>query len=378
MALQHVKDDRWRVRVYVGTDPVTGKQRVASRSFRATGPRDAAKHAAEVETALRRHLNETAVDHSTIAGLLDDWMAVKRRKLSPTTIYGYELRVAKIVAQFGRMPAEQLTGRQIDDWYGKLLAKGTSDAEVVAIHRVLRAALRWGRAKRGLPTVATEYAEPPVHQTPEMKPPTSAAVLALLGQLPGGDDVHWSRAVRLLVFTGMRRGEVVGLSWDDFTPSDENGPGRLKVARSVREVRGEMSIGTTKGKRSREMPLTLPAETVLVAQRMWLEDHGMVSKWVFPAVPDMTSPRRPGWLSTAWGRWRKANAPGLRLHELRHHWATMLLDEGVPINTVQAWLGHADAAVTLSVYGHRTRIGEQMGLDAINRALGSGPPAIKP
>lgn len=373
--LQHIGGDRYRVRVYAGTDPVTGRQLIRSRSFRATGPRDAAKKASEVETALRRELESNAVDHGSIAGLLDDWLAVKRRKLSPTTIYGYEHRVRKIVAQFGRMPAVQLTGRQIDDWYGRLLDKGTSEAEVVAIHRVLRAALRWGRKKRGLPTVATEYAEPPSHQSPEMTPPTTAAVLALLGQLPGGDDIHWSRAIRLIVFTGLRRGEVVGLQWDDYIPSTDDEPGRLRVRRSVREVRQQMTIGPTKGKRAREIPLDLAAETVLVAQREWLERNGMVSPWVFPAVPDVKSPRRPGWLSTAWGRWRTDHAPGVRLHDLRHHYATMLLDGGVPINVVQSWLGHADAAITLRVYGHRTRLGERMGLDVIKGALSVGSPA---
>lgn len=371
--LQHLDGDRYRIRVYVGTDPVTGRQMVRSRSFRATGPRDAAKKAAEVETALRHDLTSTTIDHSTIAGLLDEWLAVKRRKLSPTTIYGYEHRVRKITAQFGRMPADELTGRQIDDWYGRLLDKGTSPAEVVAIHRVLRAALRWGRKKRGLPTVATEYAEPPEHHSPEIHPPTSAAVLALLGHLPDGDHVHWSRAVRLVVFTGMRRGEVVGLQWGDFTPSDGTDPGRLAVSRSVREVDGQLTVGPTKGKRSREMPLDLAAETVLVAQRLWLEGHGMdTTPWVFPAIPSLAAPRRPGWLSTAWGRWRVGRAPGLRLHDLRHHYATMLLDNGVPINTVQSWLGHADAAITLRVYGHRTRLGDRMGLDAIAGALGGG------
>lgn len=377
--LQHIDGDRWRVRLYAGTDPGTGKQRIVSRSFRATGKRNAESQAAGIEKALRDDLKSKAVDHSTIAGLLDDWMAVKRRKLSPTTIYGYEHRVRKIKAQFGKMPADALTGRQIDDWYGRLLDKGSSPAEVVAIHRVLRAALRWGRKKRGLPMVATEFAEPPDHQTPEMNPPTTPAVLALLGQLPAGDDVHWSRALRLLVFTGMRRGEVVGLRWEDWTPGipatedEEGAPGRLRVRRAVRDVNREVTIGPTKGKRSREIPLDVAAETVLTAQQEWLRAHGMgASPWVFPNTPDWTRPRRPGWLSTAWGRWRKEKAPDLKLHDLRHHYATMLLDGGVPINTVQSWLGHADAAITLRVYGHRTKVGDRLGLEAIAGALGAG------
>lgn len=373
--LQHIADDRWRVRVYVGTDPVTGRQQIRSRSFRASGPRAAAKKAAEVETELRHNLTRRTVEHSTIAGLLDDWLAVKRRKLSPTTIYGYEHRVRKIVAQFGRMPADELTGRQIDDWYGRLLDGGTSEAEVVAIHRVLRAALRWARKKRGLPTVATDYAEPPDHQSPEMTPPTTAAVLALLGQLPDGDDVQWSRAVRLSVFTGLRRGEIVGLQWADWTPGTDGVDGRLKIVRSVREVRRDVTIGPTKGKRSREIPLHYAAEAVLLAQREWLESRNMGSVWVFPNVPDLGVPRRPGWLSTAWGRWRGRFAPGLRLHDLRHHFATMLLDHGVPLNTVQKMLGHADAAVTLRVYGHRTREGERQAMDALSLSLGAGSSA---
>lgn len=367
-SLQHLGTDRYRIRVYAGGS-TDGKERLISRSFRARNITEARRQAAAIETKLRESLavERAAAEarRGSIRELVEDWLTIKERDASPTTMRGYHRHADKILARFGNMAAVDLTGRDIDRWYSDLMATGTTAAGIQHLHRVFRAALRWAYMKRDLPTIATDKATPPQHLTPELRPPTNHDVRAILAALP---DKQWTRAVALLIFTGMRRGEVVGLRWEDWAP------GRLTIRHSIVEVRGKgIEIRTPKGKKSRTVGLDPLAEVVLTRQREWLETTGRPgSPWVFPdLLGDTTgdSPRRPGWVSLMWGRWRAVNAPGVRLHSLRHHYATLLLDGGTPINTVQGWLGHADASTTIRIYGHRTTEGEALGLSAIQRAL---------
>lgn len=104
------------------------------------------------------------------------------------------------------------------------------------------------------------------------------------------------------------------------------------------------------------------------------------SSWVFPEwqASNGRLPKRPGWVSLMWGRYmrRLIEAGELRpehrprLHDLRHAFATMLLDAGVPLNAVQAELGHAKASTTSDIYGHRGERGRSMVAEVGQRELG--------
>lgn len=369
-SLQHLGTDRYRVRLYAGEDR-DGKERLVSRSFRARNITEAKRQAAAIEVSLRDSLavEQAAAEarRGSVRELVEDWLTIKERDASPTTMRAYRRHADKILARFGNMPAVDLTGRDIDKWYSELMAQGVTSAGIQHLHRVFRAALRWAYKKRDLPTIATDKATPPRHNTPELRPPTTMEVRRILTTMPV--DTQWARAVALLIIAGMRRGEVVGLRWDGWAP------GLLTVSHSVVEVAGKgIEVRVPKGKKSRVVGLDPLADAVLAQQYAWLETAGRGSSpWVFPdlrADPSGNTPRRPGWVSLMWGRWRNANAPGVRLHSLRHHYATMLLDAGTPINTVQGWLGHADATTTLRIYGHRTTEGETVGLAAL-KALGA-------
>ena len=377
-SLQHLGTDRYRVRVYAG-ETIDGKERLISRSFRARNITEAKRQAAAIEVSLRDGLAvqkaEADARRGSVRELVEDWLSIKRRDASPTTMRGYERHAKKILQRFGNMPAVDLTGKDIDRWYSDLMATGTTAAGVQHLHRVFRAALRWAYIKRDLPTIATDKATPPQHLSPELRPPTNDMVRTIMRLLP---DAQWARAVALLIFTGARRGEVVGLRWDDWEPGRLEGvawiAGRITIRHSVIEVPGRpIEVRLPKGKRSREVGLDVLADVVLDRQRRWVEaSERPDTPWVFPDLrADVTgnTPRRPGWMSLMWGRWRNVHAPGVRLHSLRHHFATTLLDGGTPLNTVQGWLGHADASTTLRIYGHRTVEGEALGLAALGKAL---------
>jgi integrase len=379
-SVQHLGGDRWRVRVHVAGG------RTISRSFIATGKRDVDRKVAAVEAELRktaaRVTDEAAERRGCVAELVDDWLKVKSLTNSPSTLIAYRRHAAAIKSRFGHLKAAELTGREIDAWYADLREQGATDAGIVVARRHLRVVLRFGYTKRGLASVATDRATPARHEPPEPDPPDPDKLVRILLALPGGVWDQWARAVALIVFTGLRRGEIVGLRWDGW---DEDA-GTLAVVHSVLEVKGGIVVRPTpKGRRIRKVPVVPGAEAILERQREWAAVAGTNSPWVFPDVvadPTGATPRRPGWISLMWARKRaEVDAEGIRLHELRHAFATMLLDRQVPVTTVQRWLGHAKASTTTDVYGHRGDAGELAGRSVLTedheRVLpgptGSGP-----
>lgn len=374
-SLQHLGGDRWRVREYVGPHPLTGRPRQASRVFTANGERAARRKMHSIVAQLQATANAEYAERAKTAGsigqLVDDWMAVKERTLSPSTLIAYQRHARAIKRRFGHIKATELTGRMIDDWYADIAAKPGATAKTVEVaHRHLRAVLRFGYKRGDVPMPATDQATPGAAVEFQIEPPTASAVAAVLTRLPV--EQPWARAASLAATLGCRRGEILGLRWDDWH-GDE-----FTIRHSITELKGGgVHVGPPKGKRIRDVPVLPPAAAVLIQQRLWLEGTGIESPWVFPdlaADPSGLTPRRPDWLSKTWIAKRDSlGASGWRLHDLRHAYATTLLDNGTPINVVQSWLGHAKASTTMDIYGHSDRAGEATGREVLRRAL-SPPP----
>jgi integrase len=377
-SLQHISGNRWRTRVYI-TDPLTGKRRLRSRSFTAKGKRAAERRHNQIAAELEAEAATAQEYGASFAGLVDDWLTIKARDSSPTTMVAYRRHAKRIKAEFGHLPADGLTGQQIDRWYTKLMDDGMSAVNVQHVHRVLRAICRFGSRKRGLLMCPTDQATPPpVRMAFKARPPTPAAVRVYLdgdgNEIPGVVG-EWGRAVRLLAHTGLRRGEVVGLRWDDITETT------AEVRCAIVEVQGGgVMVKEPKGHKERVVQLSPVAREVLDQQQRHVAKIG-ASPWVFPDwSKGGRTPRRPGWLSLMWGRYMTRLVEAgvvkrehrVRLHDLRHAFALMLLDGGAPLNTVQMQLGHAKASTTSDIYGHQGDRGESMVADIVQRGLGPG------
>ena len=371
-------DQDLRTRTYI-TDPLSGKRRPKSRNFTAKGKRAALREHNRIAAELEAEAAESRKHGASVAGLVDDWLTLRRRDCSPSTLIAYERHAKRIKREFGHLPADQLTGQHIDRWYSKLMADGMTAKNVNHVHRVLRAVCRFGHRKRGLPLCATDHATPPpINDAFRARPPTASAVRVLLegdGQDTPGVSGEWGRAVRLLAHTGLRRGEVVGLRWDSI------GEDVMIVRHSVVEPKGGgVVIKEPKGKRERVVSLSPEARAVLDEQQRFVAKVGE-SRWVFPDwTCDGKTPHRPGWVSLMWGRYMRGMIDAgtmkpehrVRLHDLRHAYATTLLDAGVPLNDVAEELGHAKASTTSDIYGHRGERGRSMVRDVIQRELGRG------
>jgi integrase len=219
------------------------------------------------------------------------------------------------------------------------------------IHRALKDAVRWGRLARN----PADAADPP--KAAEAGRPESITWTAdqLRTFLEGTRARrHWT-AHPLLATSGMRRGEVLGLRWRDL---DLDG-GRVSIRQTVIAVRHTAMLGTPKTAKGRRT-ITLDKGTVAALREQRKQQNAerllMGAGWtdndlVFCHVDGtMLHPER--FTRSFSDAVRRLGLPAIRLHDLRHGWATLALQAGVHPKVVQERLGHANIGITLDTYSH--------------------------
>lgn len=146
--------------------------------------------------------------------------------------------------------------------------------------------------------------------------------------------------------TGLRRGELIGLKWEDLDLTN----GSLRVRRQVARINGQITEAPLKTKNSyRTLPLAEGTVAVLKEQKKKAGN----SPWVFPSPTG--GPMSPDSILHMLHRvLDRAGLPHIRFHDLRHTFATLALQNGVDIKTVSGMLGHYSAGFTLDTYTHIT------------------------
>jgi len=259
----------------------------------------------------------------------------------------------------GHHQLARLSPVHIQAYYSQALVSGRRHGEgglsartVLHHHRVLREALQQAVRWQLLARNPADAVEPPRPERREMKALDADDTRRLLA---AAEDSRLYTPILLAVTTGMRRGEILGLLWQDV---DLNAA-TATVCRSLQQVRGKVSFKQPKTARSRRL-VTLPALAVdaLIRHkarqaeiRLQLgpayDDHGLVV-----ANPD-GMPMSPGAFTHAFILLaKKAGRPRLRFHDLRHGHASQLGRLNVPVKVISERLGHSSVAITLDLYSH--------------------------
>lgn len=193
------------------------------------------------------------------------------------------------------------------------------------------------------------------------------------------EDTHIGAAVVTLLGSGLRRGEVLALRWRNVNLA----AGSLTVARSLDRVGGTSVFKTPKTKGSRRT-VRLPTFVLQRLTRHCAEQEARFKSLGLPAATadsvvfdsGLGEPWVPNTFGLAFARMAKRNGLRMRLHDLRHAYATLALQAGVPLKVVSESLGHTILATTADLYQHVTPALLQEQADRID-ALVAGKPRLR-
>jgi len=281
---------------------------------------------------------------------LQDVVKPERR---PKTYQGYELAVRlHIEPVLGKRRLSHLRVGDVRALVEGLQAKGLGARMVQFVHAVLRNALQ-NAVREELVTrnvASLVRVRTPVYDVGRGLSTDQARRL-----ITSTATSRHHAAIVLALYLGLRRGELLGLRWDDV----DLDAGRLEVRHSLQRVEGELLLLAPKTRSSRRTcPLPEPCVTALrvhrVAQhreRMALGESWTETGMVFTS--EAGTSLDPDNFSRAWGRLRAVlGDPPVRFHDLRHTCVTLLLDSGVPPHVVRDIVGHSALDVTMNIYAH--------------------------
>ena len=202
----------------------------------------------------------------------------------------------------------------------------------------------------------------------------SAAELGHLLAVAQKDFCDHADFIHILAWTGLRLSEACGLQWGDL----DLGGGFLEVRRTASYRAHRILTGAPKSGKARRVDLPAALVGRLRARQSLREVEAAVegrepSPWVFPAVTDDSKPVNGAFIRfKVWYRLlRRAELRAVRLHDLRHTYASLLLQAGVPMIYVKEQLGHSSINVTVDLYGH-VRPGEnRAAVDRLAAATGA-------
>jgi len=299
-------------------------------------------------------LNEDS--NITLSEWLDKWIKeLIPGTVRPTTLKGCELICRCYIKPYlGDKKIAFITTNDVQKMYVKLKREGRiknhpvhghklSDNVIIKIHSTLHLAMEMAIAKNLIAKNPTEGTTVPKKKKKDLKVLNDSELDKLTQAL--NDDKEWGDFFYLELTTGLRRGEICGLKWENFD-EEQN---KLYIRINIYRDNGELHEGKPKTNEG-ERYIILPKATADMLKR-----RKRISKWIFP---NLTTPELPIAPEKAY---RKAklilkglNLPDISFHDLRHTFATHAIASGVDAKTLSTILGHTNPSFTLDTYTHVT------------------------
>jgi integrase len=352
------RGQKWAFVVDVGRDE-SGKR--IQRWHSGFERRKEAEHALSDALAGLRAGTYVEPSKLTLAGFVrDEWLPQVQHKVRPSTYRSYQGLLGHLLPAIGHVELRNVTPPMLNKRYGELLA-GDGERQPLAastvrlVHTLARQALadavKWGRLARN----PADSADPPSASAAKSKEMATWDRDQLRSFLEFVRQDRLYAAWRMASTTGARRGELLGLRWRDL----DLDAARASIVQTLVEGEGEPRISepkTASGRRS----IALDAETVAAlrvhrkaqaAEKLALgpayDDHGLVF------CREDGVPLWPRTFSRTFERHVEgAGLPQIRLHDLRHSYATLALQAGIHPKVVSERLGHASVGITLDTYSH--------------------------
>lgn len=363
------KDGRWEGRYTAGINPENGKQIFKNVL---------GKTQAEVKEKLKKALADSPrLDLAkqgkyTVGTWIDAWFEnVAKIKVCPSSHQTYRGYIDNhIKPNIGNIPLEKLTTMELQKLYRKLLTsgrverieaekqpKGLSAKTVRNINQVISSAMDLAVAQKIILENPTNACSLPRVEHKEMQTISAEQLQAVLEEAKrsGVYEMYY-----IELSTGLRRGELLGLKWQDIDMKQ----GVIRVRRQISRIDGKIVEAPLKTKNSyRTVTISPQAVEVLKSQKEKTDDE-----YVFPSPNG--GPISPDSVNNMLHRvLDRAGIPRVRFHDMRHTFATLALQNGVDIKTVSGMLGHFSAGFTLDTYAHVTTAAEKEAAQTIGKVL---------
>lgn len=388
-SIRPLGDGRWELQISLGTDPATGKRRRRSRVYNGTET-GAARELNKWRRALLTKQTTTAL---TLAEAIDRHLAdLAIRGRSPTTLEGYRDLAERIIKPaLGSVPIGELGIEDLDRLYQAQTAAGRSASSVRHLNAVISGTLTTAAKKGWLgdqPTNVARYATKPAKPRGRIRAPKPGTVRQLWEAAAADETPERALMIRMLIETGVRRGEACGWRWSDLDGSS------VAVARNVVAVRDAgipaSTNRTAAGRKPRLVAVKSlkndgPARRIALSAdlRLALELHRgrmearaelfetelVADAYIFSDDPDGARPWYPPIVSEIVSRLKRNHRITERrlLHGLRHHAATEMLANGIDPAVGAERLGHASSKEFLDTYADARPARDQAAADLLGR-----------
>lgn len=363
-SIRQRKDGIWEGRYTVGVNPGNGK--AIRKSVYGKEKDDVAAKLRKITSSIDSG-DYTEPSKYTVKQWFDEWFENYMSDKKPLTVKQYRsMSETHIFPEIGAVKLSQLSSVQLTKLYNKLAKEGkvktnkdrktgkvtvikepSSPKTIKNIHAIISKALDDAIDQGLIRDNVASRAKVPRVEPKEIKPLTEAQQKAFFDAIK---DHKYRWLYTVIVFTGLREAEAIGLTWDciDFQK------GTLKVYRQLQKrtkEEGGYQFAALKNDKARVIKLSPYVLQILTDLKKSQEDNKNDSIFVF-------TDNNGNHLSvdTVYNQFKRIaksiNAPSARVHDLRHTYAVNSLQEGDDFKTVQSNLGHATASFTLDVYGH--------------------------
>lgn len=291
----------------------------------------------KTEREIRKKLltyTQKAASSRTFKDVADEWWETAERELAKQSVRTYNQALNRALEEFADTTITDISAIDIDRFLKRVASKGFAQKTVSNQKLVLNQIFKHAILENDIPynpCVSVSIPKNLPKTTRNAAPPEEEALVLKTAEV-------WLFPT-VAALTGMRKGEILALQWRDID-FDKN---IINVSKSVGHDGNTPFVKSTKNGESRVVPLLNPLKEALLAVKSRPLNDYIISN-------DGKSPLTNKRYTTLMNNYRKSTGATCRAHELRHSFATIAFESGLPPKTVQELLGHKQLSTTMDIY----------------------------
>ena len=368
------KDGSWEGLYYAGINEETGKNKRKSvfGKTREECEKKLSKAIRTYKKDAKAEMSSNNQSEGTLGAWIDSWYKLYcKPSIRASTAATYEAHLYKhVIPQIGAWKLRDITTSKLNMYMVELLTSGKEkpdgsveglSSEVVRkIYALIKTSLDRAVLDGVLKVNPAKNCEVPSKHNMKVEILTQEEIKRLLIQAKHDDCFE---LLLLDLTTGLRRGELLGLKWEDIDFQTKT----LNVKREVVLINGKISVTQLKSEASyRSLILPQSISNMLQNYRKTIE-----SEWLFPSPIKENMPRDPSAVRKKLSNvLERAQCKHVRFHALRHTFATMALQYGLDIKTLSSTMGHSSVELTLDTYSHVTDNMREEAAEKIDKTIG--------